>query len=270
MRVQQRVGQRPLLPEVRRVAQQARQRMPRRQLLERGDEIAYLVVRGRDADQPAELLQHVDAGPSVRRVHHEVHRAVRLEHVAQRAQRRVGIRRDGAGRPCTRSDRSSFASSPTRSIGSCCTSRLVRLCLRLSSSVQRTLVALKSMPVTWRSASAARAWPPATFRSRRRGSCGSPLYEACGPEQMKVRAAPARGPANALDSRRDCRSAADTDTARRNPEPQPQRPAVELRLPAIARVRPRAADLARRCRIDASVAACQTPLVLAAVSFSST
>ena len=47
LRVQQRVGQRRLLPEVRRLAQQARQRMSGRQRAERGDEIADLVVRGR-------------------------------------------------------------------------------------------------------------------------------------------------------------------------------------------------------------------------------
>ena len=41
--------------------------------------------------QPAELLDHVHAGPAVRRVHHEMHRAVGREHVAQRPQRRVGI-----------------------------------------------------------------------------------------------------------------------------------------------------------------------------------
>ena len=41
----------------------------------------------------AEFLQHVDAGPSVRRVHHEMHRsAVRVEHTAQSAEPRIGLR----------------------------------------------------------------------------------------------------------------------------------------------------------------------------------
>ena len=50
-------------------------------------------IGGADADPPAELLQHIDAGPSVRRIHHEMHRsAVRFEHAAQSAEPRVGIR----------------------------------------------------------------------------------------------------------------------------------------------------------------------------------
>ena len=42
-------------------------------------------------EPPAVVLQHVDAGAAVRRIDHQVHRAVRREHVAQRAQPRVGI-----------------------------------------------------------------------------------------------------------------------------------------------------------------------------------
>ena len=42
--------------------------------------------------RPAELLQHVDPGAAVRRVHHQMHRAVRFQHVAQRGKSRVGVR----------------------------------------------------------------------------------------------------------------------------------------------------------------------------------
>ena len=146
--MQQRVGQRGLLPKVRSIAQQASERMLRRQFLERSDQRANSVVRGGNSDQAAELLDHVDAGPAVRRVHHEVQRAVGREHVAQRPQRRVGIFEMVQHARAHDLIEASSASSPTRSIGNCCTSRLARSYLRLSSSVQRTLVALKSMPVT--------------------------------------------------------------------------------------------------------------------------
>ena len=89
--MQQGICQRRLLPEVRRLPQQSRQRMPGRQRGERDDEIADLIVGGRDPYAAAELLQHVDARPSVRRIHHQVHGAFRVEHVAQRREGRVGI-----------------------------------------------------------------------------------------------------------------------------------------------------------------------------------
>ena len=92
LRVQQRIGERRLVPEVRRLAQQRCQRMSGRQRAERGDEIPNSRIVGLDAEPSAELLQHVDAGPSVRRIHHQVHRAVGLQHVAQRAESRIGIR----------------------------------------------------------------------------------------------------------------------------------------------------------------------------------
>ena len=59
---------------------------------ERDDEIADLVVGRLDADTATVLLQHVDARPSVRRIHHEVHGPVRVEHVAQCPERRVRVR----------------------------------------------------------------------------------------------------------------------------------------------------------------------------------
>ena len=90
--------------------------MSGRQRAERDDEIADLVVGGLDADAAAELLQHVNARPSVRRVHHEMHRAVRLEHVAQTPERRLRVREmvqdTGAHDPVER-----HSKSPTRSIG---------------------------------------------------------------------------------------------------------------------------------------------------------
>ena len=59
---------------------------------ERSDEIANLLIGGTDAEPSAEFLQHIDASPPVRRIHHEVHRAVRFEHAAQSAEPRIGIR----------------------------------------------------------------------------------------------------------------------------------------------------------------------------------
>ena len=90
--MQQGIGQRRLLPEVRGIMEEACQRMPGRQRAERDDEIADLVVGGVDADAAAELLQHVNARPSVRRIHHEVHGPVRVEHVAQRPERLLRVR----------------------------------------------------------------------------------------------------------------------------------------------------------------------------------
>jgi hypothetical protein len=90
--VQQGVGQCRLLPEVRGVAQQACQRMCGWQRAERDDEIPNLAVGGLDADTATEFLQHVNARPSVRRIHHEVHGPVRVEHVAQCPERCLRVR----------------------------------------------------------------------------------------------------------------------------------------------------------------------------------
>src|SRR5262249_9120872 len=51
-----------------------------------------LLIVGMDADPSAEFLQHIDAGPSVGRIHHEMHCAVRFEHAAQRAEPRIRVR----------------------------------------------------------------------------------------------------------------------------------------------------------------------------------
>src|SRR5262244_4378968 len=61
------------------------------QRCERRDEIADLLIVDMDADPSAELLQHIDAGASVRRIHHEMHRTVRFEHAAQSSESRIGV-----------------------------------------------------------------------------------------------------------------------------------------------------------------------------------
>ena len=190
--MQQRIGERRLLPEVRGLAQQLSQWMSGWQRRERGDEIADPLIGGRDADPPAEFLQHVDAGPSVRRIHHEVHRAVRLEHAAQRPEPGVGIRQmvQHAG-----ADDLIEASSPARRrdrSASWWTSRLSRWYLRLSSSVWRTLVALKSIPVT--RAAGQRIACLAACDVPQPGDQDGVVFPVGSrrPEQMKVRAAPVR------------------------------------------------------------------------------
>src|SRR5262245_66333570 len=62
------------------------------QRCERRDEIPNLLIVDMDADPSAELLQHIDASPSVRRIHHEMHRTVRFEHAAQSTEPRIRIR----------------------------------------------------------------------------------------------------------------------------------------------------------------------------------
>src|SRR5882724_2927619 len=60
---------------------------------ERSDEIPDLLIVGMDADPSAEFLQHIDASPAVRRIHHEMHRAVRFQYAAQSAEARIGVRK---------------------------------------------------------------------------------------------------------------------------------------------------------------------------------
>ena len=114
---------------------------------QRRDEIANLLVVGTDADPSAELLQHVDAGPPVRRIHHEVHRALRFEYIAQSAEPRIGIREmmEHPGADDLIEARFQFAYPLDRKLADL---EIVQIVFRLSSSVQRTLVALKSIPVT--------------------------------------------------------------------------------------------------------------------------
>ena len=90
--MQQRVGEGRLVAKVRRFAEQDSERMAGRQRSERRDEVLDAVARGGDAEPLAELLQHVHAGPAVRRVHHEVQCAFAREHCTQRPQPSLGIR----------------------------------------------------------------------------------------------------------------------------------------------------------------------------------
>ena len=66
--------------------------MTGRQRPERSDEIADVLIGSTDADPSAELLQHIDARASVRRIHHEMHCAVRLEDVAQSCEPGIRVR----------------------------------------------------------------------------------------------------------------------------------------------------------------------------------
>src|SRR5262245_27810363 len=65
--------------------------MPGWQRLESGDEVPNLWVGRTDTHAPTEVLQHVDAGPAVRRIHHEMHGPVRFEHAAKRSEPRIGV-----------------------------------------------------------------------------------------------------------------------------------------------------------------------------------
>src|SRR5208282_825141 len=73
--------------------------MPGRQRAERTDEITNFRIGGMDANPSAELLQHIDASPSIRGVHHEMHRSFRFEHAAQSTQSciRVGEMMENPG-----------------------------------------------------------------------------------------------------------------------------------------------------------------------------
>ena len=65
--------------------------MSRWQRLESGDEVLELRVGSTDTHAPTEVLQHVDAGPAVRRIHHEMHGPVRFEHAAKSSEPRIGV-----------------------------------------------------------------------------------------------------------------------------------------------------------------------------------
>src|SRR5580698_4923006 len=71
------------MPKIRRLAQQAFKRVPGRQCTQRALQIANVCIRGTNTDSSAEILQHINAGPSVRRVHHQVHGSVWFKYVAQ-------------------------------------------------------------------------------------------------------------------------------------------------------------------------------------------
>ena len=76
LRVQQRVGERVGPGEILRPFHDASDRMVDRQRLNRLAKIAQVFVPDADPEQPAIILHHVNAGAPVRRVDHDVHRAV--------------------------------------------------------------------------------------------------------------------------------------------------------------------------------------------------
>jgi hypothetical protein len=90
--MKQRVGQGVGMVDVHCAAHHAGDRMVCWQRLEDLAELPQIGVRGGDPKQPAILLHHVDAGPSVERVHHHVHRPVWTQDVPQRSQSTVRIR----------------------------------------------------------------------------------------------------------------------------------------------------------------------------------
>jgi hypothetical protein len=66
--------------------------MSGRQRPERAGEVPNRLIVRRNADPLAELSQHIDAGPPIGRIHHQLHRSVRLEHVAQSPEARIRVR----------------------------------------------------------------------------------------------------------------------------------------------------------------------------------
>ncbi len=89
--VQKGVGQRVGTCEVLRPFDHAGDRMVDGQRLNRLPKIAQVLVPDADSEQAAIVLHHSDAYASVRRVDHDVHRAVACEDVTQRPQTRVRI-----------------------------------------------------------------------------------------------------------------------------------------------------------------------------------
>src|SRR5260370_4276678 len=63
------------------------------QSTERSNKVPNVRIGSMYAGPSAEILQHIDAGPSVRRIHHEMHRPVRFEHAAQRSESRIRVRK---------------------------------------------------------------------------------------------------------------------------------------------------------------------------------
>ena len=91
LRVQQRVGERVGSCKVLRPLHDASDRMVDWQRLNRLPKIAQVFVPDADPEQPAIVLHHGNAGAPVRRVDHDVHRAIAREDIAQRAKARVRV-----------------------------------------------------------------------------------------------------------------------------------------------------------------------------------
>ena len=90
-RVAQRVSERVVVGEVARLAQQPAQWMPERDLPQRRHQVAELAGRRADPEPAAVVLEHVHAGASVARVHHQRHGSARRQDLAQPAQAERGI-----------------------------------------------------------------------------------------------------------------------------------------------------------------------------------
>ena len=91
LRVQQRIGERVRSREILRPFHDAGDRMVGGQRLNRLPKIAQFVVPDADPEQPAIVLHHGDAGAAIRRIDHDVHRAVARKDIAQRAKARVRV-----------------------------------------------------------------------------------------------------------------------------------------------------------------------------------
>jgi hypothetical protein len=89
--VQQRIGERVWPCEVLRPFQDASDRMVNWQRLYRLAEIAQVFVPDADPKQPAIILHHGNAGAPVRRIDHDVHRAIARKAIAQRAKAYVWV-----------------------------------------------------------------------------------------------------------------------------------------------------------------------------------
>lgn len=79
------------MTEVHRRPHRAAERMVTGQGLERGAEIAQVLFRVADPEQATVLLHHVDPGPAVSRVDHQVHCPLRIQDVSKGAQTEVRV-----------------------------------------------------------------------------------------------------------------------------------------------------------------------------------
>ena len=79
------------MPKIRSVAKKLFERMTGRQGLERNHKIVDVVIGGANAGPSAELLQDVNTGASVRRIHHQMHGPFRFQHTAQGVEANRGI-----------------------------------------------------------------------------------------------------------------------------------------------------------------------------------
>jgi hypothetical protein len=78
-------------PKILRAAQQARDRVVRRQRFERVAETLQIRRRRADFEQAAVLLHHIDSSPAVACVDHQAHRAARSQDVAEGAKTVVRV-----------------------------------------------------------------------------------------------------------------------------------------------------------------------------------